>query len=96
LKILGFDNQERQDKLNVLTSVRNCLYSNGIHSNENDTFVIDGNIFKFVKGESFENANWVDIHYMANSAFEVLGEILESYKVIQLPHPLVDEYIFDK
>ena len=95
LKILGVDNSDKLDKLNVLAYVRNCLHSNGMHYNKNKIFVIDGYDFKFVKGELFKNANWGEIHYMTNSAFNVIKEILESDIVKQLPHPLPDQYTSD-
>lgn len=95
LEILNMNNDYKLDKLNALAFVRNCLHSNGIHSKDNKTFVIDGYVFKFVKGKSFENASWGEILYMTNSAFEVIKEILESDKVKQITHPLTHQYIPD-
>lgn len=95
LKILDLNTDDKRDKLNVLAYVRNCLHSNGIHSKKNKTFVIDGCSFNFVKGKSFEHANWGEIHYMTNSAFEVIKEILGSDRVKQIPQPLLDQYNSD-
>ena len=95
LKILDFDNDDKLDKLEILAYVRNCLHSNGIHSNDDRTFVIDDYVFEFVKGKSFEKAHWGEIHYMTNSAFEVIKGILESDRVKQIPQPLPDQYISD-
>lgn len=96
-KILRFleinEVETKIDKLNVLSYMRNCLHSNGIHTNFSKTFEIDGHKFEFVKGKLCHNASWAEITFALDHVINIIDEIIEHEKIKDIKKQLPTSYI---
>jgi len=93
LKILSIVNSEEKfDILYSMALMRNCLHSNGIHTQETKHIKIKGHEMNFVEGQSYEGGNLDEIHFVANEMLDVLEEILDHEKVKNLDIPLPKQF----
>ena len=82
LKLLEIKDIEiKKDKLNILAYMRNCLHSNGMHTNPSKTFEIDGYEFKFEKDKICHNTSWGEITFALDHAIDVIDEIITHQKI---------------
>jgi len=92
------EHDEKFDILYSLATLRNCLHSNGIHTKKTKTFSIKGYKMPFIRGESYEQGDFDEIHFVMNEIFSVLEEILDHDMVIKLkavPHQFIPQKLED-
>lgn len=96
-KILKFleikEIETKIDKFNVLAYMRNCLHSNGIHTNFSKTFEIDGHKFEFVKDKVCHTTSWGEIIFVLDHAINIIDEIIEHKKIKDIKKQLSISYI---
>lgn len=89
LSVLQIHNSEEKIKtLNILAYVRNCLHSNGIHTNQSKEFTLDGYTFRFEKNKPFNQARWAHIYFVVINIHPILEEILDSQLVQSITPPI--------
>ena len=94
LDVLEINDQKiKLEELNVLAYMRNCLHSNGVHTNPAKTFEIDGHKFEFETGKICHNTSWSEIILGLDHSINIIYEILEHKQIINLKKPLNSCYI---
>jgi uncharacterized protein (DUF2267 family) len=79
---------QKRNILNSVAYIRNCLHSNGVHNRPSMNIGVNGYIFRFEKGMSFNQAKWAHIHFLIDSIFSILEEILNHTEIQSIPPPL--------
>jgi len=94
LKLLEMKDQEiKIDKLNVLAYMRNCLHSNGTHTNRSKTFEIEGHKFEFEEGKLCNNTSWGEIIFALDNSIDIINEIIEHQKIKGILKQLPISYV---
>ncbi len=94
LKVLKIkDFEDKLAELNVLAYMRNCLHSNGVHTNPSKTFEIDDHKFEFEKGKKCKNTSWPEIILALDHSINIIDEILQNKQIINIKKQLDVSYI---
>ena len=83
LKELKIPNQNNK-KYHILyipAIVRNCLHTDGIHTEEDDNGKIEGILFKFKKGCAPGYGSWLHEYFFCDKILDVIEEILNLPKI---------------
>lgn len=86
------DSEKKLETINFLAYMRNCLHSNGIHTNPSKTFEIEGHKFKFIQGKQYEGGDWAEIVFAVDCSMDIIEEILDNQKIKGIFGPLPSQY----
>ncbi len=82
IRLAGLDRPADKHQLILVPAwIRNTLHSGAIHKRSSKTVVIDGEPYRFVKGERLECGTWSHMFHTFLHALDVYAEILASSPV---------------
>jgi len=94
LNVLSINNIDyKLDVLNALAYMRNCLHSNGVHTNPSKSFEVNGLKLDFIENKLLKIGKWEEICHLARESISIIGEILDNSKVRELESPIPEVYI---
>ncbi len=85
IRLAGLDRPADKHQLILVPAwIRNTLHSGGIHRRSSKTVVVDGEPYRFVKGERLECGTWSHLFHAVLHALDVYAEILASSPVASI------------
>lgn len=80
---------EKRKCLDAISLLRNSLHNNSINKNKDFEEIINGKLFKFVKGEPVQGTIHDDI-FLVDYALDIIKEVSEAPEVLKLSTPIQD------
>ena len=85
IDLAGLSRPDQKHQLLLVPAwIRNSLHAGGIHRKSTRTIVVDGEEYRFEKGQRVECASWSHLFHVVGHALDVYGEILLSDSVAGL------------
>jgi len=85
--------QDKIDKLNVIAMMRNSLHSNGIHTKESKTVIINGHKYEFIQNQTVTCSDWAEMHFALNEVLKIIDEILDHSDITAITDVIPDQYV---